>query len=60
MDFTFPEGRAAFLELVKVPGSTMGTEKPVYYLRTERTRVFGKVVGTVAEQVEQDLGTIVK
>jgi hypothetical protein len=44
------------LELVKVTGQ----EKPAYYLRTERTRLFGKVVGTPAEQLEQDLGTIVK
>jgi hypothetical protein len=44
------------IELVKVPGG----EKPAYYVRTERTRLYGKVVGTVAEQLEQDLGTIVK
>ena len=45
-----------FVEVIKVTGG----EKPVYYLRTERTRLYGKVVGTLAEQLEQDLGTIVK
>lgn len=45
-----------FVELIKVPGG----EKPAFYLRTERTRLYGKVIGTVAEQVEQDLATIVK
>jgi hypothetical protein len=45
-----------FVEVVKVAGG----EKPTYYLRTERTRLYGKVVGTLAEQLEQDLGTIVK
>lgn len=45
-----------FVEVVKVKGA----EKPTFYLRTEHTRLYGKVVGTVAEQLEQDLGTIVK
>jgi hypothetical protein len=45
-----------FLELVKVKGG----DKPVFYLRTEHTRLYGKVTGTQAEQLEQDLGTIVK
>jgi hypothetical protein len=45
-----------FVEVVKVTGG----EKPTYYLRTERTRLFGKVTGSLAEQLEQDLGTIVK
>lgn len=44
------------LELVKVPGA----EKPAYYVRTERTRLYGKVTPGLADQVEQDLGTIVK
>jgi hypothetical protein len=45
-----------FLEVVKVKGG----DKPTFYIRTEHTRLYGKVVGTQAEQVEQDLGTIVK
>jgi hypothetical protein len=44
------------IEVVKVKGS----DKPAFYLRTEHTRVYGKVVSTLAEQLEQDLGVIVK
>jgi hypothetical protein len=44
------------LELVKVPGG----EKPAYYVQTERTRLYGKVLANLAEQVEQDLPNIVK
>lgn len=46
-------------ELVKVPGAS-SSDKPTYYLKTERTRLYGKVPTPIAEQVEQDLGTIVK
>jgi hypothetical protein len=45
-----------WVEVVKVKG----VDKPSFYLRTERTRLYGKVVGTLAEQVEQDLAGIVK
>ena len=44
------------VELIKV----MAGEKPEYLLRTERTRLYGKLVGPVVEQVEQDLGALVK
>ena len=42
--------------MVKVKGS----DKPTFYLRTEHTRLLGKVMSTVAEQLEQDLAAIVK
>ena len=45
-----------FVELVKVKGG----DKPAFYLRTEHTRLYGKVAGTQAEQLEQDLAAIVK
>ncbi len=44
------------IEVVKVKGA----EKPTFYVRTEHTRLYGKVVATLAEQLEQDLGNIVK
>ena len=47
---------SGFLEIVKAKSG----DKPVYYLRTERTRLYGKVVSAPAEQVEQDLSNIVK
>jgi Domain of unknown function (DUF4340) len=45
-----------FVELVRVKSG----DKLVFYLRTEHTRLYGKVTGTQADQLEQDLGTIVK
>jgi hypothetical protein len=45
-----------WIEVVKVKGG----DKPAFYVRTEHTRLYGKVVPTVAEQLEQDLGAIVK
>jgi hypothetical protein len=44
------------LEIAK----TRGGEKPEYLVRTEHTRLYGKLAGPAVEQVEQDLGTIVK
>ncbi|MBV9950183.1 MAG: DUF4340 domain-containing protein [Myxococcales bacterium] len=47
-----------FLELVKGPGTTAG--KPDYFMRTERTRSWTKVYGAPGEQVDQDVGSVVK
>ena len=46
-----------FLEIVKSPASD---GKADYFVRTERTRLFGKVSGALAEQVEQDAESIVR
>ena len=46
-----------FLELLKAPSETEG--KPTYFILSERTRQLAKVSAT-AEQIEQDLGSIVK
>lgn len=51
-------GDMGYLELVRGPPGANG--KPEYYLITERTRLHGKVPATLAEQVEQDVGSIVK
>jgi hypothetical protein len=57
----------AFLELAKMPGAapasatpTPTPPKPDFILRTERTRHWAKVYGPVGEQVEQDLGSVLK
>ena len=47
-----------FLELVKVNGGPGG--KPDYFLQTERTRLFAKLSVGGAEQLEQDLGSVVR
>ena len=53
-------GRAlGHLELARVPAADPAG-KPDYYVKTERTRMFAKVPAQTAEQVDQDLGSIVK
>lgn len=49
------KGPLGYVEVVKVSG-----DKPAFYLRTEHTRLFGKVTASLAEQLEQDLGAVVK
>jgi hypothetical protein len=46
-----------FLELAKVPGDGNGHE---YRIRSERTRLWSKAYAPWAEQVEQDLGSVLK
>ncbi|MDI1474956.1 DUF4340 domain-containing protein [Polyangium sp. y55x31] len=48
-----------FLELVRVP-ATDPLSTVEYFVRTERTRLYAKVPRQTAEQVEQDLGSILK
>ncbi|EYF05291.1 DUF4340 domain-containing protein [Chondromyces apiculatus] len=58
VDYMGAGGALGFVELVKVPGTAGG--KAEYSLLTERLRLNGKVPATLAEQVEQDLGAVVK
>jgi hypothetical protein len=54
----YAAGRAlGFLELAKAPGDK---GKADYFVTTERTRLPAKVTATTAEQVEQDLGGVLK
>jgi len=48
-----------FLELVRVPAADPAG-KPEYFVRTERTRLYAKVPAQTAEQVEQDLESVLK
>jgi hypothetical protein len=48
-----------WIELARVPAADPNA-KPDYLVRTERTRFFAKVPAASAEQIEQDLGSIVK
>jgi hypothetical protein len=57
LEFTAGSKSLGFVEVVKAPGEG---GKFDYFLRTERTRLFGKVGATVAEQLEQDVGSAVK
>lgn len=58
IEYTGRSGDIGFAELVKGPPGASG--KPDYFLVTERTRLYGKVPVGVAEQVEQDVGAVVK
>jgi hypothetical protein len=64
VEYTGRSGKLGFLELVKVVAAPAKPDdppgKPDYLIRTERTRHFAKVIVTTAEQVEQDLSSIVK
>ena len=48
-----------FFELARA-ASADPAGKPDYFVRTERTRMFAKVTAQTAEQVDQDLSSIVK
>ncbi|AUX44047.1 hypothetical protein SOCE26_055070 [Sorangium cellulosum] len=58
VEYAGRSGDLGFLELVKGPPGASG--KPDYFLVTERTRLHGKVPSGLAEQVEQDVGAVVK
>ncbi|MEJ7731630.1 MAG: DUF4340 domain-containing protein [Polyangiaceae bacterium] len=47
-----------YVELVKVPAKDGG--KAEWYVTSERLRAYGKVAANNAEQVEQDIGAVVK
>ncbi len=49
--------KLGFLELYKVAGEG---GKPKFLVKTEYTRWYAEVISSVAEQVEQDLGSVVK
>ena len=57
IDYTAPGG-GGYLELVKASSGAPG--KPDYFIATERTRQYGKVTQNVGEQVEQDVGAVLK
>ncbi len=58
IDYAGSGGPLGYVEVVRGPAADSG--KPQYFVLTERTRLHGKVTGSVGEQVEQDIGTIVQ
>lgn len=60
LDFAGAGGaKLGYLELIKAPAAASGA-KPDYYIVTERTRLHAKVPAQAAEQVEQDVGSVLK
>lgn len=59
IDYAAGTRKLGFVELARM-SSKDASGKPEYVVRTERTRMFAKVPATTAEQIEQDLGSILK
>jgi hypothetical protein len=60
IDFAGAGGaKIGYLELIKAAPAAAGG-KPDYYIVTERTRLHAKVPAQAAEQVEQDVGSVLK
>lgn len=57
VEFTGRSGQLGWLELSKVPGEG---EEADYYIQSERSRLPGKVVGSLAQQIEQDIGSVLR
>ncbi len=56
LDYQVKGAKGAYLEVARVPADP----KPEWLVRTERTREWAKVTAQVAEQVDQDLPSIVR
>ena len=68
IDYSVKGTKGAFLEIAKVPSPppvvsvtpAPPAPKSDYLVRSERTRLWAKVYAPVGEQVEQDLGSVVR
>jgi hypothetical protein len=58
IEYAGSRGALGYLEVVRGPAGEGG--KPQYFIVTERTRLPGKVTASAGEQVEQDVGSLVK
>jgi hypothetical protein len=59
IEYEAGSGNVGFFELAKTP-ATDQTQKADYWILTEHTHLYGKVFPGSAEQVEQDLASVVK
>jgi hypothetical protein len=57
VEYAGTSGALGWIELVKTPGAS---GKSDYFVATEHTRLYGKVIPSFAEQVESDLGSVLK
>jgi hypothetical protein len=61
VEYTGASGSLGFIEVVKTPPQASGEgQKPDYWIMTEHTHLYGKVYQSAGEQVEQDVGSVVK
>ena len=59
IDYVAGTRELGFVEVARIPAADP-SGKPEYLVRTERTRLYAKVPATTAEQVEQDLASVLK
>jgi len=59
IDYSAGSRKLGFVEVARIAAAD-AAGKPDYLVRTERTRLFAKVPASMAEQVEQDLGSVLK
>lgn len=59
IDYSAGSRKLGFVEVARIPAADPAG-KPDYLVRTERTRLFAKVPASAAEQIEQDLSSILK
>jgi len=61
VEYTGASGNIGFIEVVKTPAQASGEgQKSDYWIVTEHTHLYGKVYQSAGEQVEQDVGSVVK
>ncbi len=61
VEYTGASGSLGFIEVGKTPAQASGEgQKPEYWIITEHTHLYGKVYQSAGEQVEQDVGSVVK
>jgi len=61
VEYTGASGSLGYIEVVKTPAQASGEgQKPDYWIMTEHTHLYGKVYQSAGEQVEQDVGSVVK
>ncbi len=59
IDYVAGTRELGFVELARIPAADPAG-KPDYLVRTERTRLYAKVPASTAEQIEQDLSSVLK
>jgi hypothetical protein len=60
IDYDGPSGNLGYVELSKTPATEASGQKGDYWIVTEHTHLPGKLLASAGEQVEQDLGSVLK
>ena len=60
IDYDGSSGNLGYFELSKTPSTDSSALKGDYWIATEHTHLYGKLLPASGEQVEQDLGSVLK